>query len=240
MGASWQSDEQKEFIENYAPSYTGHVSKGTEKAEFWPDFLEDWFKRWPLAKPSLGPDQAGEPTQEEGPAQDTAKADRKKKISVSTARQLTSRPSSPSAQQLKRVLKRAIKDNATGGRRNLRLEGPVPRRRSEVQVYMNLYYDTRIRPTVVKRWEEAKITIMNFPGLDIPEDQIDPKDSALLKDNRISIAFKNEIAQELFDAEEEGIKEVVRSKYAESLLPTATVYDASEEDRLALVGEYQK
>lgn len=80
---------------------------------------------------------------------------------------------------------------------------------------------------------------MNFTGLDIPEDQIDPEDSALLRDNKIPLSYKNQIAQELYDAEEEEIKQAVRSKRDAELL-IQTVYSVNEEERLELVQAYQK
>ena len=104
---------------------------------------------------------------------------------------------------------------------------------------MSLYYDTRIRPTVVKRWTEAPIPNMDFSGLEIPEDQVDPEDSALLKDTKIPLRFKNEVAQELYNAEEEEIKEAVRSKREADLL-AKTVHNTTGDTRLELVQYYQK
>lgn len=42
-----------------------------------------------------------------------------------------------------------------------------------------------------------------------PEDQVDLEDSLLLKDARILIFFKNQVAFELYHTEEEEIKEAV-------------------------------
>jgi len=107
---------------------------------------------------------------------------------------------------------------------------------------MALYYDTRIRQTVVKRWAEARIPNMDFSGglAEIPEDQVDPEDSSLLKDTKIPLCYKNHVARELYDAEEEEIKMAVRSKRdADSSIKT--VYDvADDEERLELLREYQK
>lgn len=148
---------------------------------------------------------------------------------------------SPSVQQLKRIFKAAALDDATGGRRNLHLENAPPRKRSEVQAYMALYYDTRIRSTVVKRWADAGIPNMDFSGglEEIPEDQIDPDDSSLMKDIKIPLCFKNLVAQELFDKEEEEIKAAVRSKRDADVV-IKTVYNTDEEARSELVREYQK
>ena len=77
---------------------------------------------------------------------------------------------------------------------------------------------------------------MDFGRSEVPEELVDPEDSSLLKDTKIPLGFKNEIALELYNAEAEEIKEVVRSKREE----VKTVYNASEEDRLDLVREYKK
>ena len=104
---------------------------------------------------------------------------------------------------------------------------------------MSLYYDARIRPTVVERWTEAAIPNMDFSRAELPEDQVDPEDSALFKDTRIPLCFKNQIAKELYDAEEEEVKKAVRSK-READLVAKTVYNTAGEERLELVRNYQK
>jgi len=104
---------------------------------------------------------------------------------------------------------------------------------------MSLYYDTRIRPVVVKEWAEAGIPNMDFSRSEPPEDQVDSGDSHLLKDTKVPLCFKNEVAQRLFMAEEEHIKEVVRSTREAELL-VKNVYDANEEDQRELVREYHK
>jgi len=80
---------------------------------------------------------------------------------------------------------------------------------------------------------------MDFSRSEIPEEEVDPEDSALMKDTKIPICFKNSVAQQLYDAEDDEIKEVVRSKReAQPLIKD--VYDASEEDRVELVRDYQR
>jgi hypothetical protein len=130
-----------------------------------------------------------------------------------------------------------VDDNATG--RNLRLDNKAPRRRSEVQAYMVLYYDTKIRDVVLKRWAEMKLTHLSFKGSNISEDRVDTEDSSLLKDTTIPLYFKNLVAQELYDAEEEEVKKAVRSKRESDLFDT-TIYNTSGEERMELVRAYQK
>ena len=115
-------------------------------------------------------------------------------------------------QQIKRVFKTISDDTGVGGRRALNLEVGC-RKWSEIQAYMSLYYDTRIREAVVKEWNEANITTMGFSGSypEVPENQVDPEDSHLFKDRKIPLCFKRNVAQRLYEAEEEEIKDVVRS-----------------------------
>ena len=143
-------------------------------------------------------------------------------------------------QQIKRVFKTISNDTGVGGRRELNLEVGC-RRWSEIQAYMSLYYDTRIRETIVKEWDEANITNMGFSGSspEVPENQVDPEDSHLFKDRKIPLCFKRNVAQRLYEAEEEEIKDAVRSKREEKLL-IKTVYNVNEEERLELIQEYQK
>jgi len=104
---------------------------------------------------------------------------------------------------------------------------------------MSLYYDTRIRSTVVERWAKVDVSNMDFGGPETPEDQVDPEDSSLFKDTKIPLCFKNQIAQELYDKEEEEIKEAVRSKReADALIKT--VYTTVGSEREELVREFQR
>lgn len=143
-------------------------------------------------------------------------------------------------QQVKRVFKTAL-DSIAIGRWDLKLEDGPPRKRTEVQVYMSLYYDTRVRQTVVEEWGSTGILNMDFsrPDQEVPEDQVDPEDSSLLKDTDIPLCFKNHVAQRLYEKEEDEIKEAVRST-RDNIPLIKTVYDASEEERLELLRDYQK
>ena len=82
---------------------------------------------------------------------------------------------------------------------------------------------------------------MNFSGShpETPEDEVDCEDSHLLKDIRIPLCFKNSVAQRLYEAEEEEIKEVVRSKREDELL-VKTPYNTQGDERQELIQEYQK
>lgn len=158
---------------------------------------------------------------------------------------LSNRPASdvhsPLQQQVKRVFKAKSVINALASRRNLHLEEGLPRKRSEVQMYMILYYDTRIREVVVKRWAEDRVECMEFGAeVNVPESDIDPQDSFILKDPKIPIAYKTAIARNLYAAESEVIKAEVRTQREAWQPGGKTVRTDDEDERLALVEEIQK
>ena len=80
---------------------------------------------------------------------------------------------------------------------------------------------------------------MNFSHIEVPEDQIDPEDTSLLKDTKIPLCFKNQITQELYDVEDEAIKAAVQSK-RETKSAIKTIYNTSDEECMVLVQEYQR
>lgn len=54
----WTTDEQREFLTSYLPSYLqakGQLGNKSFEA-FWPPLYEEWFKQWPL--PELSEDLA--------------------------------------------------------------------------------------------------------------------------------------------------------------------------------------
>ena len=105
---------------------------------------------------------------------------------------------------------------------------------------MALYYDTRIRATVVERWEKARIPSMEATvRVTIPDSDIEPHESSTFKDPKIPLTFKCAIAQELFDKETDEIKEIVRSKRSEGPVDK-TVYNTDGEERMELIEEYHK
>ena len=77
MGGSWQTPEQKAFIERHLPLYSEHSEARMLKSDFWKSFLDNWFKEWPLPEPT------SDPVQEEGSDAGVIKAERAKKVAVS-------------------------------------------------------------------------------------------------------------------------------------------------------------
>ena len=142
---------------------------------------------------------------------------------------------------MKRVFKSKGVENVVASNRNLHLEDGVPRKRSEVQMYMILYYDTRIRETVLKRWaEEGKPGLESTAQVNIQENEIEPYESFDMKDTKVPIWFKHSVALKLYEAEPEEVKVEVRSKREAWHEDGRTVHTADNEERLNLIRDYQK
>jgi hypothetical protein len=143
-------------------------------------------------------------------------------------------------QKVRRVFK-ALGEATATGRKSLQLDKNVSRKRSEVHVYMSLFYDSRIRQAVKDRWAVygKGSGIDSSRGPDVPEDLVHPEDSSILKDTKIPLFFKNQVARDLYKEEDEETKQIVRSKRDEDMY-AGTVYSTEGEDREELVRAYQK
>ena len=93
---------------------------------------------------------------------------------------------------------------------------------------------------MLSRWEKDKAT---YPGSitvpDTPEGGSLAEDGYIFQDMRIPINYKNSVAQQLWNAEDEAIKKEVRS-LCESEPNVKTVYNTDGKERLELVWEYSK
>jgi hypothetical protein len=111
-------------------------------------------------------------------------------------------------------------------------------------MYMILYYDTRIREVIVKRWEGGdRVESMEWKGgITIPDEDIEPHESFTFKDPKIPISYKKAIAEILYNAESDVTKAEVRRQreawYSDGTL--RTVLTDNDEERLTLVRQYQK
>ena len=142
-------------------------------------------------------------------------------------------------QQLKRYFS-GTGDNSSNSHTNLGLDENRPRKRSELQVYMSLYYDSRIRKVVVERWAKDGLPqLEGNPPFEIPEEDISLEESAVFKDFKIPISFKNAIAQELWENEDEVVKSNVRSQRGSEIAPR-TVYNTEGKERLDILEQYVK
>ena len=50
---------------------------------------------------------------------------------------------------------------------------------------------------------------MDFSRSEVPEEEVDPEDSVLMKNTKIPLCFKNNVAQQLYHDEDDEIKDVV-------------------------------
>ena len=133
-------------------------------------------------------------------------------------------------------------DGLVASQRNLNLGDKVQRKRSEVQMYMILYYDTHIREAVLKRWAEdgAPGSQESRVEAKIPESEIESHESFDMKDPKIPISYKHKIALQLYEAESDETKAEVRSQREAWHGNGRTVRGTDEAARLSLVREYQK
>ena len=77
MGVPWKTADQKAFVETHTPSYIQHVANNT-RAAFWLDFLDKWFRAWPLGDPPV------ELVEKTGSVLMASRICRESKIAVST------------------------------------------------------------------------------------------------------------------------------------------------------------
>ena len=92
----------------------------------------------------------------------------------------------------------------------------------------------------MERWAASELSKNVESGSsDIPEDLVDPEDSALLKDTAIPLVFKNDVARDLYKGEDEEIKQAVQSKRNTDVF-SGTVYSTEGEERAELVRAYQE
>jgi len=107
---------------------------------------------------------------------------------------------------------------------------------------MSLFYESRIRQVVLKRWETERIPQLESNirvEVGIPESEILPEESPILKDIAIPIAFKNMVAQKLWEDESDTVKEQVRRSQQQHVdATTKTVYNTDGVERLELLREY--
>jgi hypothetical protein len=80
MGNTWQTQEQKDFIDVHLAIYAKSNDGGTLNT-VWPRILEKWFNQWPLDDPPA------EVVEKEGSAEKAEKVWRAKRVEVSTNQQ---------------------------------------------------------------------------------------------------------------------------------------------------------
>lgn len=106
---------------------------------------------------------------------------------------------------------------------------------------MALYYDSRIQESVVKGWAKDHVeSLESRVEVNVPESEIDPCNSFLMKDSKIPIAYKNTIAQRLYKAESEVIKIRVRSQRESWHNNEENICTDDNNERQNLVCKYQK
>lgn len=235
MSPTWKKPAHLQFFEAWTPTYLDHVEKGNVK-EFWPEVTDKWFEKFPLEVPPADPTEKKTPEQ----LADDAK---KKKINVSESWNSDYPCDLTLPQQIKRTFKDA--QSGTAGRGNLHLDARRPRKRSDVDIYMSLFYDSRIRKTVLERWavDKAVLGPESTVSVNIAEGELplDSEDSSVLRDPKIMLSYKRMIATELWATEDEMTKEEVRSQRERDANEISkTVHNTEGEERLKLIRKYNK
>ena len=78
MGSSWQTSDQKAFLDEHLAAFTLSRDKDDLKS-FWSTVMFKWFERWPLSEPPA------EFVEKKGTVEKARKAWRSKRIEVSIA-----------------------------------------------------------------------------------------------------------------------------------------------------------
>lgn len=105
---------------------------------------------------------------------------------------------------------------------------------------MNLFYDSRIRATVEKRWAtEGKKKPKAVVAAEIAEDNALSEQASGSEGPKIEIWFKVKIATELWQNETESIKKEVRARREEEVA-IKTVFNTEGKERIELLNEYIK
>lgn len=232
MGVTWRTPEQTAFLQELVPRYHRTIEEKKWK-EFWTETFNTWFQRFPLE--SLSPDVI----EKEGSEEKAIEQAKAKRVKVSKARNQFICIISPLIKQIKQFFK-SVEEDGSSGCLNLHLEESIPRKCSEVQIYMTLYYESRIRKTVLACWAQNQIPQFKLnTTLVIPENEIAPEESPIFKDIKIPISYKNAIAQELWEKEEEAIKNHVQSQHGVEAI-TSMVCNTNGEERMELLHQYIK
>jgi hypothetical protein len=89
----------------------------------------------------------------------------------------------------------------------LNLTEGVPKKMAAVQMYVKLYWESKIRQEVIKNWAPTPETDL-FDEADIGEDQI-TWDELTPMDKNIPLWYRMKIGRDLYEAESDEVKEEV-------------------------------
>jgi hypothetical protein len=133
--------------------------------------------------------------------------------------------------------------NGQGSSASLNLTTGPQRKKAAVQLYVKSYWETKVKPEVIKLWAPTPETDL-FGEIDNGEDQVAWEAMTPMEKN-IPLWFKMKVGRALYDAESEEVKaeiDRVRSQDKEVAvatdLSTATVTFATEEDRMRVMQHF--
>ena len=142
---------------------------------------------------------------------------------------------------------RARSKNGVSGEGSARMNltaGP-PRKKAAVQMYVKLYWKSKIKPEVIKRWAPTPETDL-YDEADIGEDQV-AWEALTPMEKDVPLWFRMEVSRELYKAESDEVKaEIDRLRDQEKedtiatrLAPSVTTF-ATEDERLQIMKKLDK
>ena len=94
--------------------------------------------------------------------------------------------------------------NGQGSAAGLNLTTGPPKKKAPVQMYVKRYWDTKVKPEVIKLWVPTPETDL-FGEIDNGEDQV-AWDAMTPMEKNIPLWFKMKVGCELYDAESDEVK----------------------------------
>jgi hypothetical protein len=133
--------------------------------------------------------------------------------------------------------------NGQGSPASLNLTAGPPKKKAPVQMYVKLYWETKVKPEVIKLWAPTPETDL-FREIDNGEDQVAWEAMTPMEKN-IPLWFKMQVGRDLYEAESDEVKAKVdrlrdqdRDDAVSSQASTTTF--ATEEERIQAMRAFDK
>jgi len=125
--------------------------------------------------------------------------------------------------------------NGQGSAAGLNLTAGPPKKKAPVQMYVKRYWDTKVKPEVIKLWAPTPETDL-FGEIDNGEDQVAWEAMTPMERN-IPLWFKMQVGRKLYEAESDEVKAEIdrlRDQEREEALSAqaSTIKFTTEEERL--------
>ena len=94
--------------------------------------------------------------------------------------------------------------NGQGSSVSLNLTAGPPKRRAPVQMYVKHYWETKVKPEVIKLWAPTPETDL-FGEIDNGEDQV-AWEAMMAMEKNVPLWFKMKVGRKLYEAESDEVK----------------------------------